>query len=208
MINDDIYLNPRTAVYLHTAYSCSSAEGGFDQIRLTQIKEDKDYRATSLQTSVLYSRSFGNLSISGWLDKDTVLFFLGEQPYRLKASSRVFLTHYQSNPTNFNAKHYPEDESGLLVQGLEGMTKVVLPRSNFSPDGNSFLVYSRGRKAILQKNTQGTELSATVLPDSVRYNEYHSGHPVFSPDGRHIAFLGLVKTDAGDKTTIYLADIK
>ena len=146
-------------------------------------------------------------SISGWLDKDTVLCFLEEEPYRLKVSSQVILPENQSNPKNYNADHYPEDKSDLLVQGLEGMKKVVLPHSNFSLDGNSCLVYSPKRKAILQKNIYGRELFATMLPDSVKYQDFHPKYPIFSSDGQHIAFVGLVKTNGRDQRTIYLADV-
>ncbi len=205
MLEDDIYLNPDDSRLFAYRYFCCEAEGGFKQVRFAQL--DGNGRPIS-RNGVLYSRSEGamTLSISGWLDKDTLVCFLGEQPYRLKVSFQVTLPNYQSNPRDFNADHYPEDQSGLLIQGLEGINKVVLPRSNFSPDGNSYLIYSPDRNAILQKNFRGTELSVTMLPDSVKYLPIM--HPVFSPDGRHIAFKGLVKTDDGEHRTIYLADIR
>lgn len=203
-IQDNIHLNPDDSHSFAYRFSCDRADGYFEQIRLSQVK---DYEDPFLRTSVLYSRPMGGMmpSISGWLDKDTVLCFLGEEPYRLKVSSKVILPENQSNPRDYNADHYPEDESGLLVQGLEG--KVVLPRSNISPDGNSYLVYSPKREAILQKNIYGKELSATMLPDSVKYKDFHPKHPIFSPDGQHIAFIGLAKTSGRDQRTIYLADV-
>lgn len=198
---DDHYYDPQLFAY---RYYCDSASGSFKQIRLTRLGNSTD---PFLRTAVLYSRDVGGTlpSISGWLDKETLVCFLGEQPYRLKTGFQVILPNYQSLPRNFDADHYPADQSGLLVQGLEGINKVILPRSNFSPDGSSYLVYCPERNAILQRDIQGTELSATVLPDPVRYLPIK--HPVFSPDGRHVAFIGLIKAGEGDRRTIYLADI-
>jgi hypothetical protein len=204
-IKDDIYLSPADSRSLVYRFEGDVASGGFVQIRYARVKP---YGDLSLQTFVLFSRNSGGPlpAISGWLDNDTLVCFIHEEPYRLKVTTRAVLAETYST-SDYDPGHYPEAQSGLLVPGLEGVEKVKLPRSNFSPEGTSYLVYSPSRKSIIQRNIQGKELSSTVLPESVRYQDFDSKQPVFSPDGRHIAFIGLMKTNNGDQRTIYLADV-
>jgi hypothetical protein len=202
---DDIYLNPSDSRSFVYRFSCGRACGDLEQIRYAHVK---NYDDPSLQVYVLFSRHLGGPlpAISGWLDNDTLACFIHEEPYRLKVSSRTILEEKYTTPT-YDPGHYPEDPSDLLVRGLEGIERVILPRSNFSPDGNSYLVYSPSRRSIIQRNIHGKELSSTVLPESVRYWDLNPKQPVYSPDGRHIAFIGLIYTNSGDQRTIYLADI-
>lgn len=199
-IQDDIYLNPADSRSFVYPFSCTGACGDFEQIRYAHLGS---YGDSSAQVYVLFSRqSGGPLFISGWLDNDTILCFIQEEPHRLKVSFNVpALRQFTPSP---DWAHYPEEHGNLLVRGLEGIERVALPRSNFSPDGRSYLVYSPTRKSIVQKDIHGKDLSSTVLPDSVHY--FSSKQPVFSPDGRHIAFIGLINPNNGTRA-IYLADV-
>lgn len=201
-MEDDIYLNPNDGRSFVYRFWCGRACGDLEQIRYAHVGP---YGDRSAQVYVLFSRQLGGPlpAISGWLDNDTVICFIHEEPYRLKVSSRVPLVEKVTGP-NYDSGHYPEEQSDLLVRGLGGIKRVILPRSNFSPDGSSYLVYSPSRNSIIQKNIQGQELRSTVLPEFVRYQEKQ---PVFSPDGRHIAFSGLIKASSGDQKTVYVADI-
>lgn len=202
---DAIYLSPTDSRSLAYGFTCDMASGGFVQIRYARVGP---YRDRSRHVYILFSRKSGGPlpAISGWLDNDTLICFIHGEPYRLKVTPRVILGRKYATP-NYDPDHYPEDQSDLLVRGLEGTERVILPRSNFSPDGTSYLVYSPSRKSIIQRNIHGKELSSTALPEFVRYQDFSPRQPVFSPDGRHIAFIGLVKTANGMQPTIYLADI-
>ena len=199
-IHDDIYLNPADCLSFVYRFSCTGACGDFAQIRYAHVGS---YGDPSAQVYVLFSRQSGEpLFISGWLDNDTLLCFIQEEPYRLKVSFKVIVREAFTPSPDW--VHYPEENSNLLVRGLEGIQRVALPCSNFSQDGRSYLVYSPSRKSIVQKDIHGKELSSTALPDSVHY--FNSKQPVFSPDGRHIAFIGLINPNNGSRA-IYLADI-
>lgn len=200
MIASDIFLSPTDDRSLVYRYSCSMAEGGFKQIRITRVKP---YGDPAYQTAVLYSRDLGDgetPSVSGWVNEDTVICFIGDEPYSLKVN---FGRMTGSAMAGANLRHYPDDKSGNLIRGLGGRNEVELPASNFAPDGKSYLVYSSQKHAIIQKHLDGTEVRSTELPAGVRYDDIEPVLPKFSRDGRHIAFIGRLD----DGRTVYVADV-
>lgn len=203
-VSYDIYpssWNDRVFAY---RYSCCMAEGGFEQIRLTEVKR---YGETYNKTRILYSRPLGGHlpSISGWLDQKQLLCFVGEEAYILRTDHDIELSQTHSNRNRLC--NYPSEDSGLLKKGLHGHDRITLSSSNFAPDGRSYIVYSDKRNALIQRSLDGLEISCTDLPDWIEYNAYQCEHPKFSQDGDHICFVGLVKVgDGRKKVTLWIAD--
>jgi len=183
-------------------YQCDRADGDFKQIRITQVHY---YGDASSRTGVVYSRDFaGEMPVvSGWMDRDTLICFIKEEPYRLKASFDEPVR--PENGSRANMHHYPEDGKRYLVRGLGGRTEVLLPSSNFAQDGRSYLVYSARQNSILQKDLTGNEVGRTELPSTVKYYDKELS---FSLDGQHIAFIGYVNGPSGNVRAIYVADVK
>jgi hypothetical protein len=203
-IAGDIFLSPEDDRLLAYSYGGSRAEGFFQQIRATRVKR---YDDASFETAVLYSRDLGGEmpTISGWVDSETLVCFIRNEPYLLKVDFSFVLGSEVET-----ANHYPDDNSGKLIRGLAGRNEVKLAASNFAPDGTSYLVLSSQTRSIVQKRLDGSEVRRTELPSEVRvlprdpelgsFNEYP---PKFSRDGRHIAFLGFVDNVG----TVYVADV-
>jgi hypothetical protein len=140
------------------------------------------------------------------MDKDKLICFIGEQPCQLRVTFDIPVSSMAAIPTEM--RHYPTDSSGYLVRGLQGKKDVLIPASNFAPDGRSYLVYSSKRHAIVQKDLNGRELASAQLPAEVKWEEFAPRQPAFSRDGRHIAFVGKVAGPPGNKKAIYVADVK
>ncbi len=203
----DIYLSP---VDVHTfayRYSCCMAEGGFNQIRLTTIKR---YRETYIETKILYSKPLGRElpSIAGWIDGEHLICFIKEEPYVLSTTSGLMLFP-KSEVNREKQTNYPAKKSEALTNGLKNLNKIILPASNFTPDGRSYIVYSKERNSLIQRSLDGKEIFSTALPKAVEYYSYQYEHPKFSRDGRHICFVGLVTTgDGHKKPTLWIADVR
>jgi hypothetical protein len=195
--------------YRYFVYDPHSIDFRFWQIRVAQIMRDRP--RIYLVVRVFYSRreTAGTLNISGWLDADTLLFFSGEEPFRLKYDpQKGFIVRDDVPETpGLDFANFPDSKSGDVIRDLAGVEQVQLPGSNFSPDGKSYLVYSVKRNAIIQKNLRGKVIAATELPSTVKYKDsgYYK-HPLISRDGRHIAFAGLIGTVADSRRVIYIAD--
>lgn len=200
MVASNIFLSPADARSFVYRYDCDMAEGGFKQIRITRVKS---YGDPSYQTAVLYSRNLGDRdipSISGWIDAETLICFIQDVPYLLKAKANLLLG---SAMAGANLRHYPDDKSGYLIRGLAGRREVELPASNFAPDGKSYLVFSAQKHSIIQRDLDGSEIISTELPDGIKYDDIEPMPPILSRDGRHIAFIGRLN----DVKTIYVADV-
>lgn len=201
----DIYSPPWNTHIFASRYSCCMAEGGFEQIRLTEVK---GYDRTYNKTIILFSKPLGgNLpSIAGWLDQKCLICFVNDDPYILRTDHGIDLSETHANRDKLN--NYPEEKSGLLTKGLQGRNRIILPSSNFAPDGRTYIVYSDKRKALVQRSLDNTDITSINLPDSIEYKEFKHVHPKFSRDGRHICFVGLIKEANGQKrVTLWIADV-
>ena len=181
------------------------ADGGFEQIRLSTVR---GYGETYSNTKVLYSRPMGPSlpSISGWIDQKRLVCFIGETPYILRTDQGIDLRETDSDQGELN--HYPEEGSGLLTKGLDEWDSILLPVSNFTPDGLSYIVYSQNRNALVQRSLDGKDITSVALPDSIEYLAYKCEYPKFSSDGLHICFIGLAKKEDGRKlVTLWVADV-
>jgi len=199
----DIYPSPWNARVFAYRYSCCMAEGGFEQIRLTEVK---GYGKTYNKTMIL-CRPGGNLpSIAGWLDRKHLVCFVNDEPCILRTDHGIELLETQAKRDKLNT--YPEEDSGLLTKGLHGHNRIILPSSNFAPDGRTYIVYSDKHNALVQRTLDGTDITSIYLPDLIEYKEYKHEHPKFSRDGRHICFVGLAKKANGQKrVTLWIADV-
>lgn len=91
-VDTDIFVSPTVdwsnpSVTFAYRYYGSMSEGGFSQIRITRTSSDFH----TYQTAILYSRGpddRGVPSISGWLDANTLVCFIRNEPYRLKVDFR------------------------------------------------------------------------------------------------------------------------
>jgi hypothetical protein len=77
-------------------------------------------------------------SISGWMDKDTLICFIGEEPYLLKVNVDEPVTSGNSPPANM--RHYPDNKKGYLGNEiarteLPSMVKYCDKQPVFSLDG-------------------------------------------------------------------------
>ena len=202
--SSDIYPSPWNVRVFAYRYNCCMAEGGFEQIRLTEVKGyDKTYNKT-----MDLSRPFrGDLpSIAGWLDRKHLSCFVNDEPCILRTDHGIELSETHVNRNKLN--NYPEEESGLLTKGLHGYNRIILPSSNFAPDGRTYIVYSDKRNALVQRTLDGTDITSIYLPDSIEYKAYKHEHPKFSRDGHHICFVGLAKKANGQKrVTLWIADV-
>jgi hypothetical protein len=201
--SSNIYPSPWNVRVFAYRYSCCMAEGGFEQIRLTEVKGyDKTYNKT-----MILCRPGGNLpSIAGWLDRKHLICFVNDEPCILRTDHGIELSVTHANQDKLNT--YPEEDSGLLTKGLHGYNRIILPSSNFTPDGRTYIVYSDKCNALVQRTLDGTDITSIYLPDLIEYKEYNHEHPKFSRDGRHICFVGLAKKANGQKrVTLWIADV-
>ncbi|HEY7390327.1 MAG TPA: hypothetical protein VH640_17560 [Bryobacteraceae bacterium] len=84
-------------------------------------------------------------TISGWLDADTLVCFMKNEPFLLKVDlSLVTGSGYfaavksDGKVGTATSRHYPDDSSGKLIRGLAGRNEIKLPASYFAPDGKSY----------------------------------------------------------------------
>jgi len=204
-VSYDIYPSPWNTRVFAYRYSCSMAKGGFEQIRLTEVK---GYGETYNKTRILYSKPLGGClpSISGWLDQKHIVCFVDEEPYILRTDHGIELSQTRTNRGRLS--NYPSEDSDLMRKGLHGYDRITLPSSNFAPDGQSYIVYSDKRNALIQRSLDGAEITSTDLPDLIEYNAYKCEHPKFSRNGHRICFVGLVKVGDGcKKVTLWIADV-
>lgn len=201
--SSDIYPSPWNVRVFAYRYSCCMAEGGFEQIRLTEVKGyDKTYNKT-----MILCRPGGNLpSIAGWFDRKHLICFVNDEPCILRTDHGIELSETHANRDKLNT--YSEEDSGLLIKGLHDHKRIILPSSNFSPDGRTYIVYSDKCNALVQRTLDGTDITSIYLPDIIEYKAYKHEHPKFSRDGRHICFVGLAKKANGQKrVTLWIADV-
>lgn len=206
--SSDIYPSPWNVRVFAYRYSCCMAEGGFEQIRLTEVK---GYGKTYNKTMILSRPLGGNLpSIAGWLDRKHLICFMNDEPCILRTDHGIELSEEHVNRDKLN--NYPEEGSGLLTNGLHGYNRIILPSSNFAPDGRTYIVYSDRRNALVQRTLDGTDITSIYLPNLIEYKAFKHEHPKFSQDGRHICFVGLIKKRDGQKVlkkivTLWIADV-
>ena len=162
MINDDDHfpspLDDNEAyqafAYRYFKFDPHAIDFRFWQIRVAQIMRDRPRIYLVVRISYSRRETAGTLNISGWLDADTLLCFSGEEPFRLKydPTKGFIVRDIVPETPGLDFANFPDSKSGDVIWGLAGVGHVQLPGSNFSPDGNSYLVYSVKRNAIIQKN--------------------------------------------------------
>jgi hypothetical protein len=214
-IFDEIYLSPSDDTRFAYRYSVCMADGGFKQVRLTKVGR---YPHNDSETRVLYSQELGSPlplpTISGWLDDKHLVCFLDDIPYILSVEPGILIDSksrgFPVNPADWDKlKSYPNDGK-LLHKGLNGFDRVIIPGSNFAPDGLSYIVYSEKENRLIQRSLKGEEISSVSLPIEFEPRYYIRGdHPRFSRDGRHICFIGLKRSKEGRaKSTLWIADVR